>query len=380
MPEQITKYPEVMLQVLKGAGAICGQGVTQNILTQCPPARFCKLPSGEICVYGINEIPRMTQIDAREIAAVVAPKVQPDLPTVLWATSWVGAVILVGGVLAGFVLGRYWKMAVGRWAKPGIGRAPTAIKRTPNEMKNRTVGFRAKPANHRSFPDRFFRHPSVLLILGFLLTGVLGTMYSSWRERQDRTAELNVKEVEAHRLATARLVQSIYLLELRSYRLYDALTHTIPAEEVRDKNREYEQAASDFGTSLFANVQLAKSVVPDDAGPAGASIADPAVLLMRLQKLFIDVDQCLHGMYLTWAAQANPKPIASVCFASNQHVNKDPINRIELVRKCGTDIADALMNAEANAKFDPQQRYHAFVHELPKSSACASPQATPSAQ
>jgi hypothetical protein len=54
------------IQVLKGAGAKCGEGAAQKILTQCPAARFCALPTGEICVYGIDEIPHMTQIDVRE--------------------------------------------------------------------------------------------------------------------------------------------------------------------------------------------------------------------------------------------------------------------------------------------------------------------------
>lgn len=104
MPEQITKYPDVTLQVLKGAGAVCGEGAPQKILKQCPAARFCALPTGEICVYGIDEIPRMTQIDAREIAAVVAPQGRFDaVPTI--SAWWPGAIILIAGLLAGFVLG-----------------------------------------------------------------------------------------------------------------------------------------------------------------------------------------------------------------------------------------------------------------------------------
>ena len=62
MPEQISKYPDVTLQVLRESGAVCGQGAPQNILKQCPRDRFCSLRTGEICVYGINEIPKMTQI------------------------------------------------------------------------------------------------------------------------------------------------------------------------------------------------------------------------------------------------------------------------------------------------------------------------------
>jgi hypothetical protein len=73
MPEQISKYPEVTLQVLTGAGARCGEGIPPKILVKCPAERFCALPGGEICVYGITQIPQMTQITTKELAQVVCP-------------------------------------------------------------------------------------------------------------------------------------------------------------------------------------------------------------------------------------------------------------------------------------------------------------------
>ena len=73
MPEQITKHPEVTLEVLKSAGAKCGEGAPQQILKKCPADRFCALPGGEMCVYGIDQIPKMTQISTRELAGVVSP-------------------------------------------------------------------------------------------------------------------------------------------------------------------------------------------------------------------------------------------------------------------------------------------------------------------
>ena len=73
MPEQISKYPDVTLQVLRESGAVCGQGAPQQILKQCPRDRFCSLKTGEVCVYGINEIPKMTQITTQELAKVVCP-------------------------------------------------------------------------------------------------------------------------------------------------------------------------------------------------------------------------------------------------------------------------------------------------------------------
>ena len=106
MPEQITKHPDVTLQVLKGAGGRCGEGVEKKILTKCPSERFCSFPSGEICVYGIPQINQMTQITTKELAAVVCPLEKRSsldfgifpTPDHLGAT---GAVFLAGLVLAG---------------------------------------------------------------------------------------------------------------------------------------------------------------------------------------------------------------------------------------------------------------------------------------
>ncbi|MGF6301058.1 putative negative regulator of RcsB-dependent stress response [Paraburkholderia sp. WC7.3d] len=109
------------------------------------------------------------------------------------------------------------------------------------EMTQGVSGFRLRMNKRQSDVSRFFRHPLVLLIAGFILTGVLGSGYTYWRERRDRLTDLNAQQIESYKVATAHLGQSIYLLELRSYRLYDALTFQSPAQEVRDKNRGIRQ-------------------------------------------------------------------------------------------------------------------------------------------
>jgi len=108
MPEQISKYPDVTLQVLKGAGAVCGEGVPQKILTQCPGERFCSLTTGEICVYGIEDIPQMTQITPQELARVVCPSTQQNavISASLLGSEWI---LLSVVFLVGFSLGRIGK-------------------------------------------------------------------------------------------------------------------------------------------------------------------------------------------------------------------------------------------------------------------------------
>jgi hypothetical protein len=112
MPEQITEYPEVTLSVLKGAGAGCGEGVPRKILTQCPGERFCSLPTGEICVYGIDEIPRMNQITTQEPARVVCPPRSEALPGT--GSSAAADALVLGAVFAAGPVVGGWRGLRGR--------------------------------------------------------------------------------------------------------------------------------------------------------------------------------------------------------------------------------------------------------------------------
>jgi hypothetical protein len=105
MPEQISKYPDVTLQVLRESGAVCGQGAPQNILKQCPRERFCSLRTGEVCVYGINEIPKMTQITTQELAKVVCPQAR-KAALLSEGVSGLEAALLVTAFISGIGVGK----------------------------------------------------------------------------------------------------------------------------------------------------------------------------------------------------------------------------------------------------------------------------------
>ncbi len=121
MPEQLTKHPDVTLQVLRSAGARCGTGETPQILKSCPAERFCQLPGGEICVFGLPDAARMTQITKADWQALTAtmagvtPTAAPGTPGAPgtpatappMASSWLWIVIaLVIGLVLGAVLAR----------------------------------------------------------------------------------------------------------------------------------------------------------------------------------------------------------------------------------------------------------------------------------
>jgi hypothetical protein len=110
MPEQLTRHPDVTLQVLRSAGARCGEGAPQQILTRCPTDRFCKLPGGEVCIYGLDQAAQMTQISPADWQAL-----QQTLPVAAARppTAGAGDAPPVDGLLVGGTIGLLVGAALG---------------------------------------------------------------------------------------------------------------------------------------------------------------------------------------------------------------------------------------------------------------------------
>jgi hypothetical protein len=101
MPEIISKYPDIVLQILKEAGIQCGTGAKQQILVNCHAEKFCSLPTGELCVYGLNDIPKMTQISGAELAnAAIGAKV----PFLTIEVIILVLIAFIVGVIIGFLI------------------------------------------------------------------------------------------------------------------------------------------------------------------------------------------------------------------------------------------------------------------------------------
>ena len=108
MPEVLSKYPDVVLRVLQGGGARCGEKAKPRILKRCPPKQFCSLPTGEICVYGLRDIPKMTQIRTEELAAIVCRSERSSATDAAFFGTESVALVVAFGV--GLVLGRFLRL------------------------------------------------------------------------------------------------------------------------------------------------------------------------------------------------------------------------------------------------------------------------------
>jgi hypothetical protein len=104
MPEQLTKHPDVTIKVLTSGGARCGEGARQEILTACPAAQFCKLPGGEVCIYGVNQAQYMTQITKPEWSSMlkslgVASNPQDEAPVQAVAGAGIVGLVIGAGIM-----------------------------------------------------------------------------------------------------------------------------------------------------------------------------------------------------------------------------------------------------------------------------------------
>ena len=97
MPEILTKHPDAVIKLLMSVGAKCGTGEKPQILTQCTRKNFCVLPSGEFCVYGLDEMSTMTQIHKTDFAEFVG-----QTPTIY---SWSNVLIIMVMFLIGLGVG-----------------------------------------------------------------------------------------------------------------------------------------------------------------------------------------------------------------------------------------------------------------------------------
>jgi hypothetical protein len=105
MPEVITKHPDVVKEVLESAGAKCGAGAPQKILTECPREQFCALPGGELCVFAVRDVPNMTQLSRAELCEARTEARPPgggalDAATAQWGVATIlPAVIIVAAAV-----------------------------------------------------------------------------------------------------------------------------------------------------------------------------------------------------------------------------------------------------------------------------------------
>lgn len=209
-----------------------------------------------------------------------------------------------------------------------------------------------EPTNLSSAPSRsVWEHPMTLLLLGFLLTGVLGTLISA--KVQSRAAET---ERERHKLelerdqetrhyesSTKALVDfsnALYVRYVRAGMLKSALSRGAPVAEVRHRKELYDEALVQQETTVLSSHLLIREALKEQDYDYWESHYQNA-----LKPRLSDLDKKLTTV--TDAYLSRPKK-------GIQLFNKDSASIDELyaeVRVCDSAIVNAVFRSLSSKEY-----------------------------
>ncbi len=157
-------------------------------------------------------------------------------------------------------------------------------------------------------PKELSRHPLTVVVFGFLLTGVAGTLFSNYYNDKQIERDRFFKITAARRLAIQDFARLIYHRRTRAAMLASSFLRLAPLEEVKERKRLYDDAFVDWDSRIQANLFLIRSVMESE----GYSNFEYHVEF-RLVPIFREIDKCLTQAYDQRLINESPQETLKSC-------------------------------------------------------------------
>jgi hypothetical protein len=181
----------------------------------------------------------------------------------------------------------------------------------------------------KSFLADLLRHPLTSIVIGFILTGVLGTyltqQIASDREDTIRRAEAKRVKVEAALSSTQEFSRLIYERQGRATLLLAALHRSANHDELRERKIAYDKSFIDWERNIKANLLTIRTA----SGWPGYSPFEE-VIEGHLIRTYISLDSALTSAY---DASMRRRPNTNLRRAETL---------LLVARSCGSKITDSL--------------------------------------
>ena len=153
------------------------------------------------------------------------------------------------------------------------------------------------------------RHPLTVVIVAFVLSGLLGTLFSAWlSNRQAETERLRL-EAEARKAAVQAFSRHVYERRARAEMLASSFRRGAPIEEVRERKQLYDEAYVQWNANHQANLFLVREVLQEEQ----YSFFESSVEFVLVGKIFAPLDGCLTRAYDARLNQEDPNAILDQC-------------------------------------------------------------------
>jgi hypothetical protein len=160
----------------------------------------------------------------------------------------------------------------------------------------------------KSITISILNHSLTGVAVGFLLTGVIGTVLSDYYSNKQFEREKFIEITNARRSAIQNFASLIYLRLSKADMVVSSLRRSAPIEELKDRKKLYDDAYVNWNSNLQANLFLIRSVIETK----GYSDFEGHVEF-RLTPILSKVDSCLTQAYDQKLRNMDSKKILDSC-------------------------------------------------------------------
>jgi hypothetical protein len=191
------------------------------------------------------------------------------------------------------------------------------------------------------------RHPLITLIIGFFLTGILGTFlsdyYSTKRAQAERTIAEQKGYVEASTIAIQEFSNLVYERHTWSMMLASSIARRAPIDEVRARKNEYDRVFVKWNTAYQSNLLTIRKVMKAPRFSTFEAYVDGGLSTMLQQ-----IDACLTSAYdvrISYDSSDLSVQRLRACRATK---------RLEQARDCSEEITSGLFELVNSSQRDEE--------------------------
>lgn len=117
--------------------------------------------------------------------------------------------------------------------------------------------------------EKLSANPLLLLVVGFILTTLVGNLLTSWYSSRQLDQQKNIEQIKAKQEAGLSAISKISELMYERYTtamfLASALKRDAPLEEIKDRKKLYDDASLKWNTQIQNTQLIVRSITSDSA-------------------------------------------------------------------------------------------------------------------
>lgn len=185
------------------------------------------------------------------------------------------------------------------------------------------------------------RHPLTVVVVAFALSGVLGTIFSSWIKKSYEETQHFRMESESRKSAVQNFSRFVYKRRARAEMLASSFRRRAPLEEIKERKKLYDEEYVQWNANHQSNLFLIREVLAEDK----YSYFEHVVEFLLVGKIFSPLDKCLTDAYDAILLEEDAVAILDRCSARDL---------IQLSLDCGYVITDELFKLSGGYATQPE--------------------------